>query len=176
MTVEYGFFVGRMNPIHLGHEAVIDHMIETCGLENSTIILGSANAAPSMRHFFSYVERRNFIRTLYPDIRILGIPDFPRDEDWVMALADIAESIIGKENVNSARFFGGSDYDVRLYVSAKHSVKIIDRFSGATPVISATEVRDRLLHKESLDGLLNPKISPDVQKLFHEHWEEFKQA
>lgn len=88
-----GFFVGRLNPIHVGHEQVINYMIEACGPDNSTIVIGSSNTPTSMRHFFSYSERRNFIKSLYPDIRIIGIPDFNSDEEWLVALDDLIDSL-----------------------------------------------------------------------------------
>lgn len=173
---KHGFFVGRLNPIHLGHEQIIDHMIKTCGIDNCTIIIGSSNAQTTLRHFFSYSERRDFIRKLYPDMQLLGLPDYPSDEEWLVALYDIIDSISGTSEPGAIQFFGGADDDVQFFTDAGHDVSILNRFDGTTPVISATQVRDNLVTDASLNGLLNPKISGSVQKLFKTRWEEFKKV
>lgn len=171
-----GFFLGRLSPIHAGHEQVIDHMVETCGQENSTIIIGSSNTPASMRHFFSYSERRDLVRRLYPDARVIPLPDFPEDEEWLQALDDLVDGVNGQENRGKVKFFGGSDEDVRFFLDAGREVEILNRFDGTTPKVSATEVRDSLLHERSLEGLLNPDIEAFVVKLFWEKWEQFKQS
>lgn len=171
----HGFFIGRMNPIHLGHEAVINQMIATCGVKNSTLIIGSSNAPTSMRHFFSYSERRQFIKLLYPNLTVIGLPDYPTDDEWLVALYDLMSTITGTSKTDCPLFFGGTQDDVQWYVKDGHSVEIIDRFSGKTPVISATQVRDHLLHHQPLDKLLNPRIITPVQDLFEKRWDVFKQ-
>ncbi len=45
-------YCGRFNPVHAGHEAVINTMIEQFGIENIIVIIGSSNTAQSLRHFF----------------------------------------------------------------------------------------------------------------------------
>lgn len=168
-----GFFVGRFNPIHAGHERVIDHMLDSCGPANSTVVIGSSNAPTSMRHFFSYSERRGLIKQLYPDIRVIGLPDFENDDDWLLAMDDLVSGVDGQ---HEPLFFGGSEEDVRFFTAAGRAVKILNRFDGTTPKVSASEVRDSLLHKRPLDGLLNPAISEFVVGLFWERWEEFKKT
>lgn len=171
----HGFFIGRMNPIHLGHEAVINHMVKTCGAKNSTAIIGSSNASTSLRHFFSYSERRQLIKQLYPQLNVVGLPDYPTDDEWLLALNDLMHAIAGTSKPGEVIFFGGTHEDVRWFLDAKHTVKIIDRFSGATPVVSATQVRDHLIQGQSLDGLLDPQIITPVQDLFKQRWDIFKQ-
>lgn len=174
---KYGVFMGRMNPIHLGHEHVIDQMVKECGEANTVIIIGSSNAQTSMRHFFSYKQRRDFVRALYPTLRILPAGDFPNNDiEWAAALNDILESAFGQNTKADVRFYGGADEDVSYYKTAGYKTKVINRFDGTTPVISATEVRDHLVHDRTLEGLLNPKLHTDILDLFQERWEAFKNA
>ena len=170
----HGFFIGRMNPIHLGHEAVINHMIETCGAKKSTIIIGSSNASTSLRHFFSYSERRQLIKQLYPDLTIVGLPDYPTDDEWLMALYDLVYAIAGTNQPGRVMFFGGTQEDLQWYADSEHTIEMMDRFSGVTPIVSATQVRDNLIQQQSLDGLLNPTIIAPVQDLFKQRWDIFK--
>jgi len=139
---------------------------------NCLVAIGSTNAGFSLRHFFSYQERRNFIKKLFPKIKVVGLPDYITDEEWLVALDDILTSMgINPKNVI---FFGGCEEDVVFFLDKKRKCKIMNRFDGTTPKISATEVRDCLIFDRPLDGMLNPKIMTDVKKIFAEKWEKFK--
>lgn len=170
--VNHGIMVARCNPLHLGHEAVKNEMIRTFGIDDCMTMLGSANAGISMRHIFSYMERRNLIAKVYPDLKVIGIPDFPTNAEWFRLLDDllIARGFDPAKTV----FFGGCEEDVSVLLESGRKCHIINRFDGTTPKISATEVRDALIHKRSLNGMINPLIQEDVAELFEKKWELLK--
>jgi len=156
----------------LGHEAVIRRMLEECeGEKNCIVVIGSSNAPVSMRHFFSYSERRDFLLRRFPNIRVVGLPDYNNDVEWMLALDDILRA--ASFHPITTTFFGGCDEDVRYFVEAGRQVQILNRFDGSTPRISATEVRDALIHERSLKGLMHPDITDEVQSLFRQKWEKF---
>lgn len=163
-----------MNPIHLGHEQIINHMLDTYGPEGSTIIVGSSNTPQSLRHFFDLEERCGFIQMLYPDVEILSIPDHPTDSAWLLDLDQKVEAKGGRGSVAEARFFGGSQEDVEFFLNTGRNVIILNRFDGTTPTISATEVRDALIEKRPVDELLNPQVAGHISELFARKWQEFK--
>lgn len=172
MAEKNGVFVGRFCPIHAGHEVVIGNMIEECGVDNSIIIIGSSNSLISLRHFFSYDERRRFLLTLFPNVRVVGLPDYSTDDEWILALDDILRAV--RFNSKNTIFFGGCEEDIGFFLKARRKTFIVNRFNGTTPKISATEVRDALIGNRSLDGLLNHAIEKEVSGLFLEKWEKFK--
>ena len=165
-------YVGRFNPIHAGHEAVINKMIADCGIDNCLLVIGSTNAPFSLRHFFSYKERREFIKTIFPKLKMVGIPDYGSDEDWLIALDDILLAAGFKSK--DITFYGGCKEDILYFLNAKRKCKIMNRFDGTTPKISATEIRDSLIYDRPLDEFINKKIVPKIQMLFKEKWEKFK--
>lgn len=172
MEKKFGVFVGRFSPLHVGHEAVIKGMIEAFGLENCLIILGSSNAQISFRHLFSYEERRRFIKEIFGDIAVIGLPDYPTNEEWILALDDILALLgISKEDVV---FFGGCEEDVHFFIELKRPCKLFNRFDGETPKVSATEVRDALIHERSLDELVNPKLHEIIKVSFTLKWERLR--
>lgn len=171
-TNKYGVYVGRFNPVHIGHEKVITQMFKECGSENSLIVIGSSSAHPSLRHFFSYDERKSFIKALYPDVRVVGIPDYPGDPEWLGALDDILR--VGGMNPSEVTFYGGCEEDVAFFLNDGRKCSFVNRFDGSSPKISATELRDALIHTRSLDGLLNPSLHTRVKDLFVVKWELFK--
>jgi nicotinamide mononucleotide adenylyltransferase len=169
---KFAVYCGRFNPIHVGHEAVINDMVKKYGEINCLIVVGSSNADFSLRHFFNYQERRNFIKKLYPKIKIVGLPDFPTDEEWLVALDDLITAL--GINPREAIYFGGCKEDIVFFAKDKRHCQIMNRFDGTTPKISATEIRDCLIYHRSLKDLVNDKISPAVEALFKKKWEKFK--
>jgi bifunctional NMN adenylyltransferase/nudix hydrolase len=159
-------YVGRFNPIHLGHEAVIAKMLEQFGTENSLLILGSSTADFSERHFFSFKERTDFIKTIFPELPIVGLPDFPTDQQWLFEL----DKILLAKNFDPAEvaFFGGCPADLVCFLETGRTCQVLNRFDGTTPIISATQVRALLSNNKSIKNFLNPLITNKVKNLFAE--------
>lgn len=170
----FGVFVGRFCPIHIGHEKVVRAMLAEYGAESSLAVIGSSNAPLSLRNFFSYTERKNFLKKIFPGLRVIGLPDYFNNQEWMDALDDILMAIFGGEYMKRAIFFGGCEEDIRFFLEFGRKYKLLNRFDGTTPKISATEVRDALIHKRSLKELLNPLVAEDVKELFSEKWDRFK--
>ncbi len=170
--MSFGVVVARVCPIHLGHEVIIWDMISQCAVDHSLLVIGSVNHEPSMRHFFSYLERKNFVKKLFPDLKVVGLPDFKSDDEWFEALQDILN--LAGFIPSETRYFGGCEEDIQFFMDRNLPVRIINRFDGSSPKVSATEARDALVHNRSLDNILNPLIANDVKELFDEKWEKFK--
>ena len=162
-----GVYVGRFSPVHLGHECVINQLVAQFG-ERCLLVIGSANTQQSIRHFFSYEDRRRFLSTLYPDLRMTGLGDFGTDREWLMALDDQIGLL--KAPDEKVTFFGGCEEDVEFFGADGRDVKLFNRFDGTTPKVSATEVRDALIQHRDVSGLLNPKIVDLVKETFHHNW------
>jgi bifunctional NMN adenylyltransferase/nudix hydrolase len=165
-------YVGRFNPIHLGHVNVIRQMLDKHRASNTLVIIGSSNTPQSLRHFFSYEERKFFIQKLFPDVRLVGLPDYNNDAAWISALEDILK--LAGMDIKDTVFFGGSKEDTRFFEEAVYKVHIVNRFEGAQARISATEVRDALMLSKPLDGLVHEDIHSDLREIFAKNWEKFK--
>lgn len=65
MSKEYDIltFIGRFQPFHLGHQAVIDQALERA--DKVIILIGSAGRARSIRNPWTYEERKNMILNDY---------------------------------------------------------------------------------------------------------------
>lgn len=90
-------FIGRFQPFHLGHKRVIDEALKMA--KKVIIVIGSARAARNIRNPFTFEERKDMIEVVFPEetqftykgngrrIEIVGIPDYPYDENkWVAAV------------------------------------------------------------------------------------------
>lgn len=170
--IRHAVYIGRFNPVHSGHEAVIKAMITEFTAENCLVIIGSSNKEQSLRHFFNYEERRMFIKMLNYTTKVIGLPDYDDDSVWSIALDDILD-VAGFDRTETV-FFGGCDEDIALLKKDSRNTRVINRFDGSTPKISATEVRDALIHDKSLDGLVNPSLHTYMKDFFKRKWSQFE--
>lgn len=157
-----GIYLGRWAPLHKGHQRIIDKMISTHGIDNCLLIIGSSSNERTVKTPFTYFERRNFIKTLYPGIKIVGIPDVNDDTNWMTMLDDTVNSVFPN---TIPIFYGGSRKDVEWYYDYGKQVEIINRDKM---VISATMVRELMMLGEDISKFVDEKIARNVVELFKE--------
>src|SRR3989344_6757650 len=112
-TVQNTFwgFVGRMSPLHYGHQRVIEKMVDRHGRERSLAILGSTNVPLGPRHFFTFEERLRFFKTVFPEVRVTGLHDLNDDGEWLVLLDEfLKEHVIDPDK---AIFYGGGGGEFR---------------------------------------------------------------
>lgn len=164
LTDTFGVYVGRFNPIHLGHQVTLETMLHE-HKENCMLILGSSNHELSIRHMFNLQERTQFIKKLYPSLTIVGLPDFDTDEEWLFALDQIMRLKYSGDKKHVV-YFGGCEEETQFFANDGRVVHIVNRFDGTSPNISATAVRDALIHDRTLSGLVDTKIQDDLKTTF----------
>lgn len=168
-----GVFVGRMCPIHVGHQSTIDTMIEEVGEENSLIILGSVGQKVTFRVLFSYWQRKEWIEKIYgKKIRIVGTPDFPNDnESWLHLVLDHIHSAFAHHGTDGVEvvFYGGSINDVEIFTNKGFAKRIVDRTSMP---VSATVIRDMALRGMDITGFIHEDIKDDFVRKFAQVMEE----
>jgi bifunctional NMN adenylyltransferase/nudix hydrolase len=62
-TYDFGVFIGRFQPLHIGHEHVITRTLEK--VERLIVLVGSANMARDPRNPFTYAEREAMLRSAF---------------------------------------------------------------------------------------------------------------
>lgn len=160
-----GIYIGRCNPLHLGHEAVIDRMIAEHG-GRCLLIIGSSNVMLSARDPFSYDERKSFVQMLYPDLRIAPLPDYPTDAERLQKLDAIIQTYFPDASRDQIVFRAGAEEEVSRLVDDGRQIRIVDRFSGETPIVSATQVREALARGESIAGMVNELLLEKIQESY----------
>lgn len=86
-------FIGRFQPIHAGHMHVIDQALSQS--QDVLVLVGSANRPRSWKNPFTFQERLEFIKTLYPGTRLHVEPlnDYLYDDPaWTKQVTDIAHA------------------------------------------------------------------------------------
>lgn len=178
-----GVYIGRLNPIHAGHENVVNTMIRDWQ-DQTMLILWSINKPLTWHNMFSYQERVWFIEKIYPWINIQWIPDYPTDDERLFALDQIIRSKY-KGDMKNVVFYGWCEEDITYFVERDRTCKIINRFDWvSSPKVSATEIRDHLLRwevlkdvdstKQALLWKVNPIIQDQLIALFSEKLSKLK--
>ncbi|MNW28220.1 Bifunctional NMN adenylyltransferase/Nudix hydrolase [compost metagenome] len=168
MDYKNGFFCGRLQHIHIGHESVISQALESC--ENLLILVGSSQESGTVRNPFSIETRISLIKDIYGD-RVLVSPltdmtdETDINTDWGrFVLKHAREGLQAEPEV----MFYGNDEDRKGWFDPDDvsSIKevIIDR--NVIPV-SATEQREAMTLKDfwSWAKYVNKAIRPKFHDL-----------
>ena len=67
----YLVFIGRFQPFHCGHKAVVDEALKRA--DNVIMLIGSANLPRSLRNPFSVDERATMIKNAYSPVEAARI-------------------------------------------------------------------------------------------------------
>jgi len=152
-----GVYVGRLSPMHIGHEAIIHTMLEEHGRKNCVVMIGSCNAAFSLRDMFSYAQRQRFVKTVFPELSVVGLPDYGSDQMWLLHMDDMLR--FAGINPQTAIYYGGSitEYHMQMFLRDGRTCSTIDRTLDG---ISATKVRDGIIMEDwdSVSHMVNPRL------------------
>ena len=132
-------FIGRFQPFHNGHKAVIEAALEQA--KEVVVVVGSSFAARNIRNPFTFQERKAMIEAVFQTDRVKVVPvsDYPYDDNkWVNAIQKIVD-----ETVPDAKDVGlighskdSTSYYLNIFPRWKNHVEVED-VGG----INATDIR-----------------------------------
>lgn len=155
-----GLFVGRFQPLHLGHlQAVKDVLKE---VDELVIVIGSAQYSHNLDDPFTAGERLVMVRKAleeagidYARVWVVPVPDVHLHMMWVSAV----EGYTPKFDV----VYSNEPLTRRLFMEAGYEVKSI-RFHKRK-VYSSTEIRERLLNGESWEKLVPESVAEFIKEI-----------
>lgn len=134
--MKLGLIIGRFQPLHSGHVAIIEQALEQN--EKVLLLVGSAQKLPDYKNPFHVDLRIDLIEEVFEDrldnLVIQGVNDYPTDAEWV---ADIIDRILELED---------DPENVTLYTSEKDEEFYRGNFNCPVEVsdsggLSATGIR-----------------------------------
>lgn len=148
MSKEYthAVFIGRFQPLHKQHFAVIEHALEVA--DNLIIVIGSIDTAPSVKNPWSYEERHemilNCIKVEDRDrVHFVGVRDYFYSEPmWLSEVQSQVESIAGTDSERVCLIGHFKDHSSE-YLNAFQQWDFIP--AKDHEVINATDIRAALL-------------------------------
>jgi nicotinamide-nucleotide adenylyltransferase len=91
--------VGRFQPFHNGHKALVKKAIEDC--VDVAVGIGSSNAKPSLRNPFTFDERRQMVEAVFGgQVRVVALPDIHDPPRWaahVMGITGPVDKVYGND-------------------------------------------------------------------------------
>ncbi len=151
-------FIGRFQPFHNGHKAVIEAALEQA--HEVVVVVGSSFAARNIRNPFTFQERKTMIEACFnepkhfnyegaqgrnktPRVKVVPVSDYPYDDNkWVNAIQRIVD-----ETVPEAQDVGlighskdSTSYYLNIFPRWKNHVEV-SNVDG----INATDIRKTIL-------------------------------
>jgi nicotinamide-nucleotide adenylyltransferase len=147
-----GLFVGRFQPFHKGHMAVVQGMMKVC----DQVIVGMGSSQFSRTDFnpFTADERRQMIGSAIEEsgldlekFTLVELPDLPADAGWVDSVLKITGPV--------TKVWSGNEHTKKLFEAAGVPVQNI----SPVPGISATAIRGSIV---KADGVWHKQVPKEV--------------
>lgn len=161
---KYGILIGRFQPLHLGHQAIISEIIAD-GLR-PLILIGSSESGKTDKNPYDFFQRKGMIFSVYGNnVDYLALPDFPDNERWVNYILKVAKSSIiyyHKKEEDCKKEWGDGHYIDLL--DGKIPIKQSTYATKINIPISATRIRNDIEgNKHFLDGRVYKLITRTQQ-------------
>lgn len=177
---DYLVFIGRFQPFHLAHQAVIKEALQRS--KAVIVLLGSAQPERTIKNMFSLAERKHMLRQAFslaeqPRIHLAGLIDVYNDEKWTAMVKQAVKDIVEQQHPDNTRdqikiglighFKDQSSYYLTLFPEWP-LVELENYF-----YLSATPLRERYLQGDLPSINQVPQSTLDFLKQF-QHTEIFK--
>lgn len=174
MTYRVGIFIGRFQPLHIGHQAIIEKMISEVDLP--IVIIGSANSPSTILNPFSYTDRESLIKSIYPSLQILPINDYKyQDHLWLEKIKELIEPFEFINNKKSEIIIYGfpkdnsSDY-LNWFPEYKHN------YVKTNLNVSSTDIREIYFQYLNKENILNHEWNSVICKETIEFMQKFSET
>ena len=165
---DVAFYLGRFNPIHIGHMTIIDAMLDH-NPEVAIFAIGGATGARTFKNPWSFSERSVMLNLAITDlkrnraargkeggentqIRIIGIPDYISDHRWKQDIKARIETIVDEND--HVQLFGYAKDSSSYYLGLFPEWSFVE--VGMQIDIDATTVREKIYKDEF--------VKPDYSK------------
>lgn len=184
-------FIGRFQPLHKGHQRVIDYALEQAN--NVLVIVGSSFKARSVRNPFTFDERVRMINCVYPDVIVEPVRDYTyNDTQWVVEVQKIVKEHalqIANPGCGSFRPNGYGDLKIGLVGCEKdhtsYYLKLFPQWFNEgvkfLNPLNATDIRNDWLGERSFKGpeawgeILDPRVMDMMAKFDPEIYYRLRQ-
>ena len=144
---KHGLCIMRAQPFHIGHQKIINHMLEDC--ERVTVALGSIQEQGTSRNPFNYTTRKKMIQNVYrtrPEyerLKIIGLFDINNPAEWGEFVIDFMKESFPDLPLPEV-YYAGSAYDAHWFKDHFKHIELVDRTDQNFPFVTGTMVRDMI--------------------------------
>ncbi len=157
MHMKRAFYIGRFQPYHLGHHAVLTKIADE--VDEVVIGIGSAQKSHGLSDPFTAGERVMMIRHALEDINIrhyaLPIEDIQQNSIWV--------SYILSRTPPFDVVYSNNPLVIRLFEEA--DITVLQSPMYQRDVYSGTEIRKKMIAGEKWEHLVPPTIADAIEEI-----------
>jgi nicotinamide-nucleotide adenylyltransferase len=152
-----GLFVGRFQPLHLGHISVLEGIREE--VDRLVVVVGSSQYSHSRENPFTAGERvwmlDDALRERNLSATVLPVPDINRNSLWVSHVETFVPpfDVCYMNNPLPKRLFREAGYEVRTFDLVER-----DRYE-------ATQIRQRMLDGDSWRELVPDPVARVIEEI-----------
>ncbi|MFB9328546.1 adenylyltransferase/cytidyltransferase family protein [Paenibacillus aurantiacus] len=161
----FGFIIGRFQPVHRGHEALIDAALAIA--EHVLVVIGSAQESGTSRNPFTAQERERWLRQIYGDrIHVLALNDLTNEHDhstsWGDYLLDAVEDYAKAKGLPPPDLVIEGEESGRERWFAEERIRRLDRLTFPRPdgAVSATWLRTMI--REGQESVWRTQVHPEL--------------
>ncbi len=152
-----GFYIGRFQPYHCGHQSVLEH-IAAC-VDEIVIGVGSAQLSHEVENPFTAGERvlmiTRALEALDTRIYVIPIEDIQRNALWVSHVRSMTPPF--------STVYTSNPLVVQLFAETEMDVVSPDMYERHTH--SGTEIRRRILEDEPWEHLVPPAVVEVISEI-----------
>jgi len=158
--VKRGIFVGRFQPFHNGHLAVIKNILGE--VDELVIVIGSAQYSHRIDNPFTTGERLTMIHNALEEAEI------PSERCWIVPVRDVHVHMLWVTEVvgYTPKFdvvYGNEPLTRRLFSEAGFKVKSVPY--EKREIYSATEIRERMLKGKNWEELVPKSVAEFIKEI-----------
>jgi len=172
VTKNIGIVIGRFQPFHKGHRALINHAIEEC--DQVVVFIGSSNKLRDFNNPFSNEERKEFILRSYVNeekLNIMYLHDKPSLSDWVSNVYGFLDHLADVDLDPSTVNLYTSDKDAEFY----GETFLFNIVPCKVPGVSGTSIRKGLYDGNGERSLMPQSTASMVDLIVKtKHWEHMR--
>jgi bifunctional NMN adenylyltransferase/nudix hydrolase len=149
---DYGFFVGRFEPVHKGHLKLIIESLQH--VETTIVFIGSASTERTKKNPFLVSERIQLITDSLGDLanRVIfaEVADYSTDEEWKLDIdKQLAKITCGKKTVILGYYKDASSYYLKMFPEYEQFITQEPYCDG----ISSTTIREMYFLNNCIDDI-----------------------
>ena len=157
MHMKRAFYIGRFQPYHLGHHAVLKKIADE--VDEVVIGIGSAQKSHDLSDPFTAGERVMMIRHALEDINIrhyaLPIEDIQQNSIWV--------SYILSRTPPFDVVYSNNPLVIRLFEEA--DIEVLQSPMYQRDIYSGTQIRKKMIAGEEWEHLVPPAIAEAIEEI-----------
>ncbi|MDY6774277.1 MAG: adenylyltransferase/cytidyltransferase family protein [Candidatus Nanohaloarchaea archaeon] len=153
-------FLGRFQPLHLGHHEVIEKQLEE--QEEFVVAVGSAGKSREEDNPLGFEERKEIIQNCFPGLEVIGIEDDEKTEEGNRRWAEKLEEKLEADLVIS------NNELVRDLVEEHTEMDVRQQEMYEPEIYSGTEVRRRIRSGEEWRYLVPGCAAGKIEDLVDE--------